>query len=113
VDPPVPAGRVARDAGGDYWLQTGEFSWCAPRPTPLIAPPGAPPGASIPAGTVVCVGPPLASSAPTVPGSPFLGCRSGLYGPPEIRLLPGEVARVHLASGRHGRGDSSAAYGNA
>ena len=89
--PGFPPAAWLETQGGDYWLQTGEFSWCAPRPTALIAPPGAPPGAGIPAGAIVCVGPPVAS---LVPGG---GCQIDLSGRPEIRLVPGEVARVHLA----------------
>ena len=89
--PGFPPAAWLETQGGDYWLQTGGFSWCAPRPTPLIAPPGAPPGAGIPAGTIVCVGPPIGDPPPGP------NCRSSFTGPSEIRLVPGEVARLHLA----------------
>jgi hypothetical protein len=83
--PPVawPPAAWLETQGGDFWLQTGEFLWCSPLAASL--------GPRLPAGTVLCTTPPH--------GDPPAGpnCRSGLTGPPEIRLLPGEVARLHLA----------------
>ena len=67
--------------GGERWLETGGYSWCTPAPVSI---------GDRPAGSIVCATPPQSVVAPGYP------CPGVLAAPPELRLLPGEVARLHL-----------------
>jgi hypothetical protein len=68
--------------GGAQFLLIDDYVWC--RTAAQIGVAGIPPDYRI------CLGPPIAR---LVRGAP---CRIDLAGPPEIRLAPGEVARLHL-----------------
>ncbi len=67
---------------GDIWVQIDDFVWC--RTAAQIGVAGAPPERRI------C----LPAPAPSLVVGAL--CRMALAGPPEIRLAPGEVARLHL-----------------
>jgi hypothetical protein len=68
--------------GGARFLQIDDYVWC--RTAAQVGVAGIPPDHKI------CLSPPVARPAP------WAQCRIDLAGPPEIRLEPGEVARLHL-----------------
>jgi hypothetical protein len=80
-----PPGAWMETRGGDRWLQTGEYMWCHGPGDP-----GPPVGVLRPGGYYCALTP----QAALVFGA---ACRIALAGPPEIRLAPGETARLHLS----------------
>jgi hypothetical protein len=80
-----PPGAWLETRGGDRWLQTGEYMWCHGPGDP-----GPPVGVLRPGGYYCTLTPQAALAFGAA-------CRIALAGPPEIRLDPGEVARLHLA----------------
>ena len=80
-----PPGAWLGTRGGDRWLATGEDLWCRPASEAGVF------GTRLLPDQTVCT---LTPQAALVPGA---ACRIALAGPPEIRLQPGEVARLHLA----------------
>jgi len=68
--------------GGDRWLETGDYRWCTPQPVAF---------GDRPAGSIFCATPPQS----VIVGNMY-ACPQVLAAPPEIRLLPGEAARLRL-----------------